>query len=104
MPGVAMRPALEIVDFFIVLACTEVDAKFPKIRIDVVDSAKNFRVFERNILGCISLSISPLFRGDVIKRMRAISFQYKDICGGRLSSPQICMDTRQILTVQIQVS
>jgi hypothetical protein len=85
-------------------ACTEVDAKIPNIRIDVVDSAKNFRVFERNILVCISLSISPSFRGDVIKRMRAITFQYKDICGGRLSSPHICMDTRLILTVQIQVS
>jgi hypothetical protein len=46
-------------------ACTEVDAKIPKIRIDVIDSAKNFRVFERNILGCISLSISPSFRDDV---------------------------------------
>ena len=72
IPGVTTRPALEIVDFFMGFACTEVAVRFPNIRIDVIDSAKNFRVFERNILGCISLSISPSFRGDVLKRMGAI--------------------------------
>ena len=64
MPGVATRPALEIEAFFIVLACTEVEAKFPNMRIDVIDSAKIVEDFERNILGCISLSIFPWF-GDM---------------------------------------
>lgn len=98
MPGVATRPALGIEALFIVFACTEVEAKFPKMRIDVIASAKIVEDFERNILGCISLSIFPWFRGDVIKRMRAIPLQYKDIDEGSLLSPHICMDTRLILT------
>ena len=58
MPGVATRPALEIEAFFIVFVCADTEIKFPNMRIDVIDSAKIVEDFERNILGCTSLSIS----------------------------------------------
>ena len=71
-PGVTTRPALAIVDFFKGFACADVVVKLPVIRSGVIDSAKILKAFEGNILGRFSISIFPLFRGDVLKRMGAI--------------------------------
>jgi hypothetical protein len=100
--GETTRPAFDIATFFIVLACADVEIEFPNIRIEIVSKAKAFGDFEGNILGRFSQSIFPLCRGDVIKRMRAIKFQYKEFDESSLLSPHICMDTRLTFTVQIQ--
>ena len=73
MPGIATRPALEIEAFFIVLACTEVEAKFPNMRIDVIDSAKIVEDFARNILGAFRFLFS-LGLGICNKENARISF------------------------------
>jgi hypothetical protein len=88
-PGVTTRPALAIVDFFKGFACADVVVKLPVIRSGVIDSAKILKAFEGNILGRFSISIFPLFRGDVLKRMLALPRPHKEFCEGNLLSPHI---------------